>query len=185
MATVQGFGGVVLQRSPSLLLVAFGMPKTLDQLPQRAVQAALALRQLIDAGGDREPWPALRVAVHWGPLWVDVQASDPTAQLRAFGDTLAWPVRLLGQMAPGEILLSAEIGPLVEGWCELQAREVELHTGAPGGITVYGAELGRRASEESRPIGRGRCQGPAARRSSPARKRAVQDGDGAPDRGGR
>jgi hypothetical protein len=42
---LQGFGGVVLQRSPSLLLVAFGIPHTLEQLPQRAVQAALALRQ--------------------------------------------------------------------------------------------------------------------------------------------
>src|SRR5262249_38112116 len=38
---VQEFGGVVLQRSPSLLLVAFGTPQTLEQLPQRAVQAAL------------------------------------------------------------------------------------------------------------------------------------------------
>ena len=41
---VQEFGGVVLQRSPSLLLVAFGTPQTLEQLPQRAVQAA-ALRR--------------------------------------------------------------------------------------------------------------------------------------------
>jgi hypothetical protein len=41
---IQGFGGVILQRAPTLLLVAFGMPQTLEQLPQRAVQAALAIR---------------------------------------------------------------------------------------------------------------------------------------------
>jgi len=34
---LQEYGGVVLQRSPSLLLVAFGTPQTLEQLPQRAV----------------------------------------------------------------------------------------------------------------------------------------------------
>jgi Bacterial regulatory protein, Fis family len=34
---VQGFGGVLLQRSPSLFLVAFGVPHTLERLPQRAV----------------------------------------------------------------------------------------------------------------------------------------------------
>ena len=126
MATMQGFGGVMLQRSPSLLLVAFGIPQTLEQLPQRAVQAALALRQLVVEGADRKPGPALRLAVHWGPPLVDVQASDPTVQLRALGETLAWPVRLLGQAAPGEILLSPEMGPLIEGWCEVQAREVRL-----------------------------------------------------------
>jgi Bacterial regulatory protein, Fis family len=43
---VAGFGGVILQGSPSLCLVAFGLPRTLEQLPQRAVQAALAIRHL-------------------------------------------------------------------------------------------------------------------------------------------
>src|ERR671930_315228 len=42
---VQGFGGVVLQRGPSLLLVAFGLPHTLEQLPHRAVQTAFSIRQ--------------------------------------------------------------------------------------------------------------------------------------------
>jgi DNA-binding winged helix-turn-helix (wHTH) protein/tetratricopeptide (TPR) repeat protein len=134
---VQGLGGIILQRSPSLLLVAFGIPLTLEQLPQRVVQAALTLRDLVVEGADHKDCPALRLAVHWGPLLVDVQATDPTAQLRAIGETLAWPVRLLGQAAPGEILLSPEIGPLVEGWCDLQVRQVPLQHGQPGRISVY------------------------------------------------
>jgi class 3 adenylate cyclase len=68
---------------------------------------------------------------------MDVEARDPTAELRAIGDTLALPVRLLGQAVPGEILLSPELRPLIEGWCEVQAREVPLHTGAPERIKVY------------------------------------------------
>jgi DNA-binding NtrC family response regulator len=32
---VQGFGGVVLQHMPSLLLIAFGIPRTLEQQPRR------------------------------------------------------------------------------------------------------------------------------------------------------
>ncbi|MGH8065209.1 MAG: ATP-binding protein [Candidatus Entotheonellia bacterium] len=137
VAKMQEFGGVVLQRSPSLLLAAFGVPRTLEQLPQRAVQAALTLRHLVAKGTEREPCPERRFAVHWGPLLVDVQASDPTVQLRAIGETLAAPVRLLGQAAPGEILLSPEFGPLVEGWYDVQTREVSLHTGEPGRIEVY------------------------------------------------
>ncbi len=72
VAKVQGFGGVVLQRSPALLLAVFGIPHTLEQLPQHAVQAALALRQLVAEGADQAPCPALRLAVHWGEGLVDV-----------------------------------------------------------------------------------------------------------------
>src|SRR5438309_3486437 len=86
---VQEFGGVVLQRSPSLLLVAFGTPQTLEQLPQRAVQAALALRQRVVAASDSGPCPEVRLVGHWGPLLVDVQALDPAVQLQALGETLA------------------------------------------------------------------------------------------------
>jgi two-component system, NtrC family, response regulator AtoC len=118
---LQGFDGVLLQRSPSLLLVAFGIPHTLEQLPQRAVHAALVLRQLVAAAPAREFGPELRQAVHWGQLVVDVEVRDPTEQVLAIGDTLTRPVRLLGHTAPGEILVSPEVAPVVEGWCELQA----------------------------------------------------------------
>jgi AAA ATPase domain/Bacterial regulatory protein, Fis family len=120
---VRGFGGVVLQRSPSLFLVAFGLPHTLEQLPQRAVQAALALRQLVAGLPVGEVCPELRQAVHWGQLLVDVEARDPTPEVLGIGDTLTRPVRLLGHTAPGEILLSPEVAPVVESWCELQACE--------------------------------------------------------------
>src|SRR5262249_32808277 len=98
---VQAFGGGVLQRSPSLLLVTFGTPQTLDQLPQRVVQAALALRQLAVEPTNGGPCPEVRVVGHWGPLLVEVQAPDPTVHVQALGETLAWPVRLLRQVAPG------------------------------------------------------------------------------------
>ena len=76
---VQGFGGVVLQHAPSLRLVAFGLPQTLEQLPQRAVQAALAVRHLVTeahAGAEGGPYPAVRQVLHWGQLLVDVQAHN-------------------------------------------------------------------------------------------------------------
>jgi DNA-binding NtrC family response regulator/class 3 adenylate cyclase len=118
---VRWFDGVLLQRSPSLLLIAFGMPHTLEQLPQRAVQAALLLRQVVADTPAGAFGPELRQAVHWGQLVVDVEASDPTVQVLAIGDTLSRPVRLLGHTAPGEILVSPEVASVVKGWCELQA----------------------------------------------------------------
>jgi class 3 adenylate cyclase len=92
-----------------LLLVAFGVPETLEQLPQRAVQAALAHRQLVAAMPAGECVPELRQAVHWGQLLVDVEASDPTARMLAVGETLAQPVRLLDRATPGGIVVSSEV----------------------------------------------------------------------------
>jgi predicted ATPase len=137
---VQGFGGIVLQRLPSLYLVAFGLPQTLEQLPQRAVQAALALRRLVAAAraaAAREPCPAVRQAIHWGLLLVDVQARDPTARLLAIGETLGLPVRLLGQAAPGEILVSDQMRGLVDRWYELQVCDGPVETGPSERLGAY------------------------------------------------
>jgi DNA-binding NtrC family response regulator/tetratricopeptide (TPR) repeat protein/ABC-type thiamine transport system ATPase subunit len=134
---VQGFAGVVLPHSPSLILVAFGVPQTLEQAPQRAVHAALTVRHLVTKVAGEGPFPELRMAVHWGQVLVDTGASDPTAHLLPVGDTLAWPGRLLGYARPGDILVSPEMGRLVEAWCELRARQELPGIGQPDQISAY------------------------------------------------
>jgi hypothetical protein len=92
-----GFGGVVLQGSPSLCIIAFGLPRILEQLPQRAVQAALAIRHLAAAGLEAAAegaGPVVRLAVHLGRLLVEGEAGEPPARWLAAGETLALPVRL-------------------------------------------------------------------------------------------
>ena len=97
----------------------------------------MALRQLVVEAPDGGPCPEVRLVGHWGPLLVDVQAPDPTAHLQAFGETLAWPVRLLGQATAGEILVSPGLGDLVAGWYEMEAREVPLAGRPPRQARVY------------------------------------------------
>jgi class 3 adenylate cyclase len=116
---VEGFGGVLLPHAPSMLLFAFGLPQTMEQVPQRAVHAALALQEL---AGDESPLaeegtrPVLRLGLHWGPVLMAIQARDTSLRVLAVGDTLAMPVRLSGQAAPGEVLTSATMGRVVESW---------------------------------------------------------------------
>jgi hypothetical protein len=58
---VEGFGGILLQRLSSLLAIAFGVPRALEPLPRRTVQAALAIRQLVtepQSVAAREPIPS-------------------------------------------------------------------------------------------------------------------------------
>jgi tetratricopeptide (TPR) repeat protein len=159
---VEGFGGLILQRSPSLLTALFGIPQTLEQLPQRAVQAAFAIRHewAEDKALDgKVPCPAVRIAVHLGQVLVDVQSHDPTARLLALGETLSLPVRLLGQAAPGDILLSPQVGRQVEGWFALQVRAGAAWSGRADGIGAYavvGAGLRRSPLEVygKRPLSR-------------------------------
>jgi DNA-binding NtrC family response regulator/tetratricopeptide (TPR) repeat protein len=147
---VQGFGGILLQRTPALLTWVFGLPQTLEQLPQRAVHSAIAIRQMVvDASApDMVPCPELRLAVHLGGVRVDSQASDPTARLLPVGETLVLPVRLLGQASPGEILITPEVGRLVDGWVALEGRPLHLHPGDStrvDGYAVIGVNPGREA----------------------------------------
>ena len=137
---VQGFGGRLVQSAPSPLTAVFGLPQTLEQMPQRAVQAALALRHQLAEDGEadgRPPGPEVRMTVHLGQVLVDVQASDPTARLLPLGETLSLPVRLLGHAAPGDILLSPQVGRLVEGWFELHRRAGPASAGIADGVGAY------------------------------------------------
>ena len=124
---VAGFGGVMLQGSPSLCLVAFGLPQTLEQLPQRAVQAALAIRQLaveVSAGAGYMAGPVVRLTGHVGMLLVAEETEETPGRWLAVGETLALPVRLLGHAASGELLVSAPMARLTEGCVEVQTRSL-------------------------------------------------------------
>ena len=129
---VEGFGGFFLPRAPALLTAVFGVPRALEQLPQRAVHAALAIRQLAAEGrstGGGAPGPVVRLAVHVGTVLVDVHAEDPLEHVLALGETLTLPVRLLGHAAAGDILVSPQVERRVGGWFALQARALPLGAG--------------------------------------------------------
>src|SRR5439155_1304875 len=77
---------------------------------------------------------------------VDIYAPDPMVRMLAVGDTLALPIRLLGQAASEEILVSPEVGRLVEGWVALETRALQLRSGSStrvGGYAVVGVHPGR------------------------------------------
>jgi hypothetical protein len=150
MDKVQGFGGFLLQSTAGLFLWVFGLPQALEQLPQRAVHSALAIRQMVAAAQalDLGPGPAVRLAVHLGAVQVERPAQAPPGRILAVGDTIALPVRLLGQAGPWELVVSPEAGRLVEGWVALEARGVRLRAGDPagvGGYAVMGVRPGRTA----------------------------------------
>jgi tetratricopeptide (TPR) repeat protein len=137
---VAGFGGVILQGSPSLCLVAFGLPRTLEQLPQRAVQAALAIRRMATearASAGEKAGPVVRLSAHLGTLLVPAETSASPGRWLALGETVALPVRLLGHAAQGELLVSAPMARLTDGWVEVQTRHLSTGAEPSDALRVY------------------------------------------------
>jgi transcriptional regulator with AAA-type ATPase domain len=153
MDKMQGFGGLLLQSTAGLFLWVFGLPQALEQLPQRAVHSGLAIRQMVAAAEalDLGPCPVVRLSVHLGAVQVERPAQATPGQILAVGDTIARPVRLLGQAGP------------------LSPPGVTLSLGCPCSSTSWGSPWRRTGWPGSAPRraapGRlrrwGRCSSPA------------------------
>jgi DNA-binding NtrC family response regulator len=156
---VRGFGGVFVSRTPARLTAVFGIPRALEQLPERAVQAALAIHRLA-AEDPPERRPELRQAIHVGAVRVDVHAADPATTLVPIGDTLGLAERLLGHAGAGELLVSPAAARRVEATCELRPRTVAMGaTERLEAAVVAGRRAGPAAAPEaaeSRFVGRAR-----------------------------
>ena len=97
----------------------------------------------------------MRQAVHWGQVLVDT-GPGPHGQVLPIAETLAEPVRLLGQAAPGEILVTASVRRLVEGWFELQPCEKSVLASTVVGLKPQRSPLALHGQRPlSRFVGRG------------------------------
>src|SRR6266508_3463114 len=95
-AEVSGFGGCVEHAIGGTTMAVFGVPQTHEDDPERAVRAALAIRDAL--GGDVE----LRIAVATGEALV-TPGGGPT---RVAGDLVTTCARLQQAAPPGSVLVS-------------------------------------------------------------------------------
>jgi adenylate cyclase len=108
---VYRFDGIVNQLAGDGLLALFGAPVAHEDDPQRAVRAALAVRDAVHGLAERlaaEGGPTLtvRIGVHTGPVVVGSFGTELKADYTAIGDTTNLASRLQGVAAPGTILIS-------------------------------------------------------------------------------
>jgi class 3 adenylate cyclase/tetratricopeptide (TPR) repeat protein len=145
-AEVEAHGGVIQETLGGRTVAVFGIPRTRDDDPERAVRAALAIRDVLAGGGSgvlRPSPPENGAAVDGGRL--RVQAAVAT------GEVLVRPGDPAGRRVAGEPMGTA-------------ARLQEL---APGG-TVLVSEATRRATERAIAYGPVRQAPPGARDPVPA-----------------
>ena len=141
-AEVEAHGGIVTETLGGRTVALFGVPRTRDDDPERAVRAALAIRDALGPG-----------------------AGEPLASTQAGG---AAPVRVLAAVATGEVLVRPggdQGGRRVAG--EPLGTAARLQELAPAG-TVLVSEATRRATERAIAYGPARPPPPGARDPVPA-----------------
>lgn len=121
------FEGIVNQLAGDGLMALFGAPIAHEDAPQRAVWAALAIRdslahfneQLLEQRGIQLP---ARVGIHTGPVVVGTVGNDLKMDYTAIGDTTNLASRLESLAEPGTVLVSDATARLVRGFFTMEQR---------------------------------------------------------------
>lgn len=125
MHEVYRFEGIVNQLSGDGFMALFGAPVAHEDAPQRAVLAALAIRDALAHFNEqlqRERAVALpaRIGLNTGPVVVGTVGNDLKMDYTAIGDTTNLAARLEQLARPGTILISEPTARLVRGFARLR-----------------------------------------------------------------
>ncbi len=147
-ATLEEHGGRVEKYVGDAVMAVFGVPRSYGDDPDRAVAAALALRDRVGALGDGL---TLRVGVETG----EVLALERAGDLSVTGEAVNAAARLQQAAAPGEVL----VGERTAGACraaELEDRGPIDAKGFPAPLLVWRAVAAsaQRPQETTRFVGR-------------------------------
>jgi len=125
MREIYRYDGIVNQLAGDGLMALFGAPIAHEDAPQRAVWAAVALRDAMREFNEslaRERGIELpaRIGVHTGPVVVGAVGNDLKMDYTAIGDTTNLAARLEGLAEPGTILISESTARLVRGFFRMK-----------------------------------------------------------------
>ncbi|HWP64654.1 MAG TPA: AAA family ATPase, partial [Candidatus Limnocylindria bacterium] len=120
------FEGVVNTLAGDGLMALFGAPVAHEDDPQRAIRAALAVREAVRGLAERvaaDGGPALtvRIGVHTGPVVVGGFGTELKRDYTAIGDTPNVAARLQTLAAPGTVLVSDATYRLTNGFFEFES----------------------------------------------------------------
>lgn len=122
---VYRFEGIVNQLSGDGFMALFGAPIAHEDAPQRAVWAALAIRDALahfnqQLEAERGISLPARIGIHTGPVVVGTVGNDLKMDYTAIGDTTNLAARLEHMATPGTILISEATARLVRGFFTLR-----------------------------------------------------------------
>ncbi len=161
-AEVSGFGGCVEHAIGGTTMAVFGVPQTREDDPERAVRAALAIRDAL--GGEVE----LRIAVATGEALV-TPGGGPT---RVAGDLVTTCARLQQAAPPGSVLVSEPTERATSRVISYGPASLLALAGRAKPVTVWSAlEPRNRTGVDAATESSARCWTPSSVPASPAARR--------------
>jgi class 3 adenylate cyclase/tetratricopeptide (TPR) repeat protein len=119
---VTEYGGTVNELTGDGIMALFGAPIALEDAPQRAIRASLAIhREMVQFNEKlrREkaglPPLKMRAGIHTGPVVVGTLGNDLRVDFKAVGDTVNLASRMEGMAEPGSTYCTEDTFKLTEG----------------------------------------------------------------------
>jgi ABC-type oligopeptide transport system substrate-binding subunit/class 3 adenylate cyclase len=148
IAAVESFGGTIKDLAGDGVLALFGAPTAHEDDPERAVRAALRVRDEIEeyAREVERGWDVsgfgVRVGVHTGLVVVGEIGAGGRVEYAALGDAVNVAARLQGAASPGTVLVGEATQRLVEplfGWSDAQALDLKGKAESVTAFAVVGS----------------------------------------------
>ncbi|HEY7492143.1 MAG TPA: AAA family ATPase, partial [Candidatus Tectomicrobia bacterium] len=118
---VHRYGGTVNELTSDGLVAFFGAPLAIEQAPQRAVRAALALQEAVAClsarvASERGVRLHVRVGINTGPVIVGSVGNNLRMDYKAMGSTLTLAACTAQRATPGSVQLTEHTYKLVQGY---------------------------------------------------------------------
>ncbi|MGH2590926.1 MAG: adenylate/guanylate cyclase domain-containing protein, partial [Actinomycetota bacterium] len=107
-AEVRRFGGTVSSVMGDAIMAMFGAPVSHEDDPERAVRAAVAMREVISAVEGAPKKLQLHVGINTGQTMAGLIGPDEARDYTAMGDTTNTAARLMGAAPSGSIYMGKE-----------------------------------------------------------------------------
>ena len=139
---VHRYEGTVNELTGDGLVAFFGAPLAVEQAPQRAVRAALALQEAVaqfsaQAERARGVRLQLRVGLNTGPVIVGTVGNNLRMDYKAIGNTVNLAARMEQTAAPGTVQLTEHTYKLVAGYFDCDDLGLTSVKGLAGKVRVY------------------------------------------------
>ena len=141
---VHDYEGTVNEMTGDGIMALFGAPIALEDAPQRAIRAAMAIHRemtrfnekLKAEKGDIPPL-RMRIGIHTGPVVVGTLGNDLRVEFKAVGDTVNLASRMEQIAEPGTTYVSDDTFKLTEGFFRFEALGEKEIKGKEKPIRVY------------------------------------------------
>src|SRR4030042_3470268 len=142
--TVNAYGGTVNELTGDGGMALFGAPIALEDAPQRAIRASLAIhREMVQFNEKmrREkaglPVLRLRAGINTGPVVVGTLGNDLRVELKVAGDTVNLASRMEGLAEPGSTYVTEDTFKLTEGLFRFEGLGEKAIKGKEKPLRIY------------------------------------------------